>query len=779
MANSFEHFSEIGGARMHIECVEIQNFKKLKSCRVEFTDKTTIFVGANNSGKTSAMDALRKFLDKKSDFTINDFTLSNWIEINRIGERWLSNCEETTDFEDLEKLIPTLDVWLQVSENEIHYVTHLIPSLDWDGGLLGVRLRLEPKDNEYLYKDFVESISSAKETLSAAKSASSFSLWPRNLKDYLNKKFNTHFTVRAYILDPSKLLNIDPESGLARPQILPFDSDAVDEDPFKKLFLVHYIGAQRGFSDSAKTSEEDESTSALVGNLSTQLRRYYNTHLNPTESPDPTDIDALQAIESAQDIFDSKLRDGFENALIELQSLGYPGFSDPKITISTKFKPIDGLKHSSAVQFDLMPENKQFKEMHLRLPEQYNGLGYQNLISIIFKMMQFRDEWMKVGKLAKSTPSNKNDFFIPPLHIVLVEEPEAHLHIQVQQVFIRHVYDILCNNNRLKGQDFFKTQLIVSTHSGHIAHEIPFSSLRYFRKQSSVSDNEVPISTVVNLSNVFGENNATERFVTRYLQITHFDLLFADAAILVEGPAERMLIPHFIRRHFNVLNQKYISLLEIGGSHAHTLKPLIEGLGLTSLIITDLDSTDSKSKLAKPPLRNKRYITGNDTLKSWVPCRTEIDELFDLKCNEKVKRYQNANFSIRVAYQYPIKVLMVHDESEVEALPYTFEDALVFENLTLFKSLEGTGLIKKFKNAITKKKTIADLGKQFFDDLRNGKKAEFALQLICLEDLKDLKVPKYINEGLTWLEDQLQKKQLDSTIHQNSVDILVEEMVMN
>ncbi|MCF2717442.1 ATP-binding protein [Paenibacillus sp. UKAQ_18] len=67
MANSSKHFSEIGGARMHIECVEIQNFKKLKSCRVEFTDKTTIFVGANNSGKTSAMDALRKFLDKKSD----------------------------------------------------------------------------------------------------------------------------------------------------------------------------------------------------------------------------------------------------------------------------------------------------------------------------------------------------------------------------------------------------------------------------------------------------------------------------------------------------------------------------------------------------------------------------------------------------------------------------------------------------------------------------------------------------------------------------------------
>ncbi|RCX23331.1 putative ATP-dependent endonuclease of OLD family [Fontibacillus phaseoli] len=762
---------------MHVECVEIQNYRKLKSCQVELTDKTTIFVGANNSGKTSAMDALIKFLDKKNKFTINDFTLSNWIGINKIGEKWMNNSEEILNFlkEDLEKLVPTMDVWIKVTENEVHYVTHLIPSLNWKGGLIGVRLRLEPKDIEYMYKDFIDSVNSAKETLSALKSTNSLSLWPRNLKDYLNKKFHSHFTVRAYILDPEKLSTPDPNNGLAQPQTLPYDSDYIDEDPFKKLFLVHYIGAQRGFSDPTNTNENDESTNGIVGNLSTQLRKYYNLHLNPTESPDPTDIDALQAIESAQDIFDSKLHKGFENALFELQSLGYPGFSDPRITISTKFKPIDGLNHSSAVQFDLMPENRQFNE-HLRLPEQYNGLGYQNLISIIFKMMQFRDEWMKVGKLSKIVPSNKDDFSIPPLHIVLVEEPEAHLHIQVQQVFIRHVYDVLCNHERL-GNEFFKTQLIVSTHSGHIAHEMPFSSLRYFRKQPSTLNNEVPISTVVNLSNVFGKEKETERFVTRYLQIVHFDLLFADAVIIVEGPAERMLIPHFIRKHFQVLNQKYISLLEIGGSHAHTLRPLIERLGLTSLIITDLDSAEPINNSAMPPLRNKNYISVNDTLKSWVPCKTKIDDLFDLNFEEKIKRYKQDRFAIKVAYQYPIKILMVPDGPEVEALPYTFEDALVFENLSLFKNLKGTGLLKKFKNAIFEQKTITDLGKQFFDDLRTGKKAEFALQLIYLEELKDLKVPKYIDEGLTWLEEQLQQRESENIDNQNTVEILVEEVV--
>ena len=61
---------------MNIAFVNIQNFRKLKQCRIDFSDSTTLFVGANNSGKTSAMDALVKFL-KTRRFAFNDFTLSN------------------------------------------------------------------------------------------------------------------------------------------------------------------------------------------------------------------------------------------------------------------------------------------------------------------------------------------------------------------------------------------------------------------------------------------------------------------------------------------------------------------------------------------------------------------------------------------------------------------------------------------------------------------------------------------------------------------------------
>ena len=47
---------------MRIDFIEVANFRKLLAVRVDIAIKSTVFVGANNSGKTSAMVALRHFL---------------------------------------------------------------------------------------------------------------------------------------------------------------------------------------------------------------------------------------------------------------------------------------------------------------------------------------------------------------------------------------------------------------------------------------------------------------------------------------------------------------------------------------------------------------------------------------------------------------------------------------------------------------------------------------------------------------------------------------------
>ncbi|TAN71355.1 MAG: ATP-dependent endonuclease [Methylobacter sp.] len=744
---------------MHIKFVEIQNFRKLKSIRIDFTENKTLFVGANNSGKTSAMVALEHFLINQSHFTTNDFTLSNWAPINKIGTNWEEHTEsQSPSLSEWEQVLPSMDVWLQVANNEIHFVQNLLPTLDWEGGLLGVRLRLEPKNIDDLYKDYLLSIKAAKDTKEEAANQKTegggeytVALWPRTMHDFLGRQLRSHFKVCAYSLDPTK--RIPPENGVAQPQLLPHGSEPIEGDPFKGLIRIDKINAQRGFEDAnSKDSDgKDGHTHSQKRKLSEQLCSYYDTHLDSSKFPGPEDLDALQAIETAQNVFNEKLREGFSNAFNELENLNYPGFMEPRLSISTQIKPTDGLSHNAAVQYEVMDAGS------LRLPEQYNGLGYQNLIFMVFELMSVRDKWMRVRKAAKKSSES---FFLPRLHLVLVEEPEAHLHVQVQQVFINKAYEILRNHDDLGENNSFTTQLVVSTHSSHIAHECEFSCLRYFRRLPAVDSASVPTSTVVNLSEVFGKNDETEKFVTRYLKATHCDLFFADAAILVEGSAERMLVPHFIRNQFKDLSQSYITLLEIAGSHAHRLQPLIEHLGLITLVITDLDAVEpTGNHRAVQPIKSEKQITGNDTLKKWLPEKKLIDELLDAS-TEKIKKYDRF-FSVCVAYQIPVFVKLEQDSDPVEALSNTFEDALVFENITIFRELKGNGLINKFRDAINTHKTPEALSGEMFKILKEGKKAEFALELLYSEEPEKLNTPTYISEGLSWLQEQLQRKQLE------------------
>ncbi len=722
---------------MKISFVELQNFRKLKCCRIDFSDKETIFVGANNSGKTSAMDALILFLKEKSNFRTQDFTLSNWKKIDDIGISWLEQGTDTeVDYKEKEwdKLLPQLDIWLNVEEDEIHYVSHLIPTLDWDGGKLGVRLKLTPENIETLYSDFCEACNRSKEI----KGESKLSLWPSHMWEFLEKRLHKHFTIKAYILDPLKISEADSNI----PQELPDNSLPLEmANPFMGLVRVDIINAQRGFTDS-----NDSNTHSVT--LSSQLREYYSKHLDPSKEPTKKDINALQAIEDAKNAFDKKLNESFAPSIKELETINYPGFGNPSISLSTKVSTIDGLNHDSAVRFK--PDGRS----DLTLPERYNGLGYQNLISMVFKLIRFRDSWMQIGKSLSELSAGEKEDIYEPLHLVLIEEPEAHLHAQAQQVFIKKAYDILREHKSLKDGEQFMTQLIVSTHSNHIAHEVAFKSLRYFKRKPGSDKKEISTSIVVNLSETFGKNDATSKFAARYLKTTHCDLFFADAVILVEGSSERMLVPHFIRQHFPLLSTSYISILEIGGSHAHTLEPLISDLGLITLIITDLDSVESK-KAVLPEL-GKGYITGNSTLKKWHPQKEDLEQLINMKEEEKVSK----NSQIRVAYQTKIELNLNSDELR-SVYPYTFEDSLGFTNWNYFKKNNGNGFINKLNSEFNSGEDISTIAGNLFDYLKDNSriKAPFALDLLFMEDPKKIKAPEYIQNGLIWLETELKSKE--------------------
>lgn len=715
---------------MKIDFVKIKNFRKLKSCKIEFSDKETIFVGANNSGKTTAMDALIAFLETK-DFKTQDFTITNWKELNEIAELWVT--KENIEADDksikiLEPYLPSLDLWFNVDISELRYISHIIPTLDWNGGLLGLRLILQPKDIEVVIEEYL--IARTKVLELNAKSGKAVELWPASFWQFCDKKLKTLFEVKSFLLDPAKYKEDQELTEL---------NIELEGNPLNGLIKIHTINAQRGFSDANSDNPESNSNKSL----SSQLRSYFDNHLNPSIEPNEKDLEALEKLNQAQSTFDKNLTSSFEAPLKELSDLNYPGFGNPQITLASLIKATDGLDHDSAVRYNL--------EEGLSLPEKYNGLGYQNLISMVFKLIRFRDEWMKKGKILS------DDKIIEPIHLVLIEEPEAHLHAQVQQVFIKKAYDILRAHDNLGLKIDFTTQLVISTHSSYIAHQ-KFESLRYFKRNIISTP---PTSEVLSIKSVFDSTipveNETEKFVIRYLNTTHNDLFFVDATILVEGPAERMLIPHFIKNHHEVLDSCYITILEIGGSHAHRLKPLIEKLGLATLIITDLDSQEKHTDTSKNPPKDKYrkcipklgvdQITNNDSLKTWNPNLSKVDELIKLKFEDKLL----TEYPIRIAYQIEINL------SGTKVYPYTFEDALVLENIDKFKAITATsGLLKKMVEAANEvDKNIA--AQKAYDAINSDgvKKAEFALDVLYFEAPEDLKVPNYIKEGLDWLEEVL------------------------
>ncbi len=733
---------------MEISFIDIQNFRKLKTCRIDIGKEQTIFVGPNNSGKTSAMDSLSFFLTEKNKFSTRDFTLNNWIEINKLSNKWLSDEKKNEEYwdeqiKDVAKLLPQTDLWLNVNDKELHYVHHLIPTLDWKSGLLGIRLRFEPINLENLFLEFKKDYDAAKNL--NGKSKGELELWPKDMWTFLDhkSKLSKLFTIKSYILDPSKVGDLKSQNQV--PQDLSPKSVPIDKAAFNGLIKVSTINAQRGFSDSNDNNR--------LKPLSAQFREYYSRHLSPEDKPTEDDLDALNAIDNATKAFDDKLKESFNPSLKELGGLNYPGFGNPNITISSSISPLDGISHDSAVQFEVM-KDKDGKKTLLSLPEQTNGLGYQNLISMVFELIRFRDEWMKVGK--KSNNDDDDEIF-EPLHLVLIEEPEAHLHAQVQQVFINKAYDILRAHKELGKNKKFNTQLVVSTHSNHIAHEVNFVDLRYFKRLLPTAQN-VATSRVINLSKTFGDEDATTKFAIRYLKTTNCDLFFADAIIFIEGSAERMLVPHFINHHHQNLSKSYLSLVEIAGSHAHKLKSLIEDLGVLTLIITDIDPIDPKqNRKSVLPQKGKGFETGNSTISKWVPGIKSMDSLMVLDSKLKIDK----NAIVKVVYQISQKIEVNKDKKETNVYATSFEDALVYENINYFKTIKGLRLIKKFKKIIDDS-SVESFEKDIYDALRNsapGDKAAFALDLLFLVDPEKLIVPNYIDEGLTWLEEKLFQSQ--------------------
>lgn len=789
---------------MHIACLAIRNFRKLKAVRIDLTHKTTLLVGANNSGKTTATEALRRFVgdsDGHAAFQLTDFTLSNRNALREIGEFWnedaeTGNSRDQTDAWD--EVLPSIDIWFAIEDDEVGRVQELTWTLADVSTHRGVRLRYQPKNMTALREAFVAQFKMARETEERQTERSTattgtetdedaaFRFPPIDLVDFLDKPgvLARHFHVQTFKLNPrsypsgpdvaadetnvvvetremgeTSAADADAARDAAHAQPVPIARKVLDA-----LVRIDVIRAQRGLSDDSAASL-----------LSQHAAAYYRAHLDPHVNPTASDIDALRASHISSLEYQNQLQSDFEGTLAEIRTIGYPGASNPKILLSTILRTLDSLEHSTRVTYGVGDDADHV------LPEGLNGLGYQNLVLIMFRLLHFRDKRHNRGKAEFDEAGHRRP--IVPVHLVAVEEPEAYLHAQVQQVFIRHAYDVLARHDASPGADSVSSQLLISTHSSHIAKEADLSSIRYFRRVPSETDT-VPASVVENFATLFEVADANDLFARRYLQVNHYNLLFADAAILVEGTAEQLLLPNFIKAQFPTIDSAYVEILGIGGAHAHRLRPLIDILGIPTLVVTDVDAmepvaevtsengADGKEKRKRTkrkiaPQTDADHFSDNDTLRTWMRDgmskeeRLLISTLAPMDDADKIL-VSNRGGQVRFAFQTPHDIELDGKTTE-GAFASTFEDAIVLANIEwIAATVGGEALLKKFRRTIEEVRAgdqeLVTLAQRLYEAIGKKSKADFALDLLAAaQDPRTLEPPPYITAGLTWLEERVRE----------------------
>jgi hypothetical protein len=192
-------------------------------------------------------------------------------------------------------------------------------------------------------------------------------------------------------------------------------------------------------------------------------------------------------------------------------------------------------------------------------------------------------------------------------------------------------------------------------------------------------------------------------------------------------------------------------------------------LGLTSLVITDLDAcqptevplakggTTIRNKKAKPK-REARQVTANTTLKSWHPKLTDIDALLTVNESGHYMCVEN-EYDLYVAYQKAVADPTKTDGEEL--IPRTFEDALVYANFTALKDISGSSTTNKIAALVNDELSGDELESALFEIVDSAEKAAFAIDcLVAIEDGSALSPPRYIEAGLKWLQEKLEEPAL-------------------
>jgi predicted ATP-dependent endonuclease of OLD family len=651
---------------MYLKTINIKNYRLLTDVAIDLDTATTIIVGRNNTGKTSLMDLINK-VTQGSKLTFHDYPISSRDGFYKATENYIDNKTSYSDFiKNIScpsiKFVVTYD--LEKPDQPLGALAPFIIDMDIDTttAIIIAEYRFSISEEKF------------KACFSAEQNEDKSS--DDNYSKFIQKTIKKHFSSFFELIIEA----INPNNAL--------DKLSKTHNELKELFPVYFIRAERGMDESEQSNKKP---------LSPLLTRLFK---NDIDDVYPEVQDETQKIRNLVEQMNENVEDKTNKLLADIvqKSLdfGYPNAEEMQLKAITQIALEEQIKSNTDLTYVEQGLNEE-------LPSTYNGLGYKNLIKIEFALVEFSKQI-----------TNGIESVVP---LLFLEEPESHMHPQLQQTFIKFLTDFL---SKITSKTI---QVLLTTHSSHIANAVPFSQVRYVQKLKNMV-------VFKDLNEFYIANRDNADFIHKYLTINRCDLFFADKAILIEGTTERLLIPDMIKKCGETglykskspqLSSQYYSLIEVGGAYAHKFFPFLEFLEIPTLIITDIDSVSDDLKKTYVSIGRK---SSNATINWWVRRALNLkeDEIVPL---EKIIALDDKEKTKRICH-------IEYQTKEGDFCGRSLEEAIINANRDLYQ--------------ISVSPTEEEIS--FIDK----KKTDFALELLL--EKSNYKVPAYIQSGLCWLDEQ-------------------------
>src|SRR5690625_2062649 len=695
---------------MYLDKIKINNFRQFENEVIDFDSNLTLIAGSNNSGKTSLLDFIEKVFSQESkvNFTVQDFSISTIKKIKEELEKLFQSIKDNDEMqkekhiEELMKNKYAISMCITIGykkEDNISNFAEYLMELD--------------DDKQYFYfyfehsgdiRKFAEDLEENKEFFGSKDLLEHYIKTFKSSYYYCDSKFELKYDIKKH--EFQRLCNF---------KFIRANKKLSDEKLDKKYSIANSIITLLEYNESWKDTLEEVET------------RIKNLFQNSSDNNDLEKTINEQINESSL----NALRELLE----ELQKTNGNVKEVLRLNLNIDREVIKKLLE--------MVMAAQYEIDELYFDENIQGLGYSNLIFLHLNIEEFKRK-QEADKLT----------------LLIVEEPEVHMHPQMQRAYME----------QLNTHFITAMQGMFTTHSTEIGKISNMEHIRVIRKEERVNK-----SKIYDL-NTFSskDGNDKSRFSELLFNINLSELIFADRAILYEGDTERMYLQALIDLplritdgqemdvgKFSKLKSMYIAYIQVGGAYAQKYKEILEYLKIKSVIFTDIDY--KKCNLKVEDIKNSE--TTNSTIR-------EFSNLKSVDKNYRWKDKGNNIFKKKVKIKKDEKkniteekeLFSVQFQDEKDGYARTLEEAMILKLFTDEKidfEQEEKDWATKFKElslsvslpAKSGEIKINDDNKLNLRDIidRTGfKKTNFMYSVI--ENNHQLKMlPNYIEEGLEWL----------------------------